>query len=122
MILIRHGESQWNEVYNQTGVSPDIPDPHLTARGREQVKRAAEALAQPNPIRRILVSPIPGRCRPPRSSPAPSIFPRAAGAGTPIFIATSEPPQPTGGNLAGPGFRASRRDLVADFGNRGGNC
>ena len=56
MILIRHGESQWNEVYNRTGVSPDIPDPHLTPRGREQVKRAAEALAQ-HPIHRVLVSP-----------------------------------------------------------------
>ncbi len=56
MILIRHGESQWNEVYNRTGVSPDIPDPHLTQRGRDQVKRAAEALAQ-LPIRRVLVSP-----------------------------------------------------------------
>lgn len=56
MILIRHGESQWNEIYSRTGVSPDIPDPHLTPRGREQVKRAAEALAQ-LPIRRVLVSP-----------------------------------------------------------------
>ena len=30
MILIRHGESEFNVVFNKTRVDPGIPDPALT--------------------------------------------------------------------------------------------
>jgi broad specificity phosphatase PhoE len=58
MILVRHGESQFNEVFNRTGKSPGIPDPKLTSRGRDQVRRAAEQLRlHAHPIRRLITSP-----------------------------------------------------------------
>ncbi|HEY7689660.1 MAG TPA: histidine phosphatase family protein [Dongiaceae bacterium] len=56
MILIRHGQSEWNAIYNRTRIDPGIPDPPLTETGREQALRAAEGLAARNPIR-LLVSP-----------------------------------------------------------------
>lgn len=56
MILIRHGQSEWNAAYNRTRVDPGIPDPPLTAVGRDQALRAAEILA-PRQMARLLVSP-----------------------------------------------------------------
>jgi broad specificity phosphatase PhoE len=56
MILVRHGQSEWNAVYNRTRIDPNIPDPPLTAEGRRQAEAAAEHLARVG-IERLLVSP-----------------------------------------------------------------
>jgi broad specificity phosphatase PhoE len=45
MILVRHGQSEFNVVYSQTRVDPGIPDPRLTEEGRRQAQAAAEQLA-----------------------------------------------------------------------------
>lgn len=56
MILIRHGQSEFNQVYSRTRTDPGIPDPRLTEEGRRQAAAAAEALAARG-LRRILASP-----------------------------------------------------------------
>jgi broad specificity phosphatase PhoE len=56
MILVRHGQSEWNAVYNRTRIDPNIPDPPLTAEGRRQAEAAAQVLARSG-IERLLVSP-----------------------------------------------------------------
>jgi broad specificity phosphatase PhoE len=56
MILVRHGQSEWNAVYNRTRVDPDIRDPQLTGEGRSQALAAAAELARQG-IERLLVSP-----------------------------------------------------------------
>lgn len=58
MILIRHGESEFNAVFNRTRVDPGITDPRLTAHGREQVRlAAAEIRRDGHPVRRLITSP-----------------------------------------------------------------
>ena len=56
MILVRHGESEFNAIFNRTRVDPGIPDPKLTGTGREQARLAAEELRH-HPIRRLITSP-----------------------------------------------------------------
>jgi broad specificity phosphatase PhoE len=56
MILLRHGQSEFNVVFTATRRDPGIIDAPLTALGEEQAERAAAALAAEG-IRRILVSP-----------------------------------------------------------------
>jgi glucosyl-3-phosphoglycerate phosphatase len=56
MILIRHGQSEFNVVYGETGVDPGIADPSLTEEGRRQAGAAAAALAG-EPILRLVASP-----------------------------------------------------------------
>jgi broad specificity phosphatase PhoE len=56
MILLRHGQSEFNVVFNRTRQDPGIPDPRLTDHGREQARLAAEALAERD-LRRIVASP-----------------------------------------------------------------
>ena len=56
MILMRHGESEFNVVYKKTRVDPGIRDPKLTDAGRKQVTDAVRYLAG-RPIERILTSP-----------------------------------------------------------------
>jgi broad specificity phosphatase PhoE len=56
MILVRHGESEWNVLFSRTRIDPDIPDPPLTPEGRLQATRAAESLLQFG-VERLLVSP-----------------------------------------------------------------
>src|SRR5215470_2079330 len=56
MILVRHGQSEWNAAYNRTRIDPNIPDPPLTAEGRRQAEAAALHLARFG-IERLLVSP-----------------------------------------------------------------
>ncbi len=58
MILIRHGQSEFNAHHDLTGKDPGIPDPQLTEMGRRQVAVSAEKLkAHAHPIRRVLASP-----------------------------------------------------------------
>jgi broad specificity phosphatase PhoE len=56
MILLRHGQSEFNVHYTAHRVDPGIPDPKLTTLGHSQAEAAAEALAGV-PITRIIVSP-----------------------------------------------------------------
>jgi len=61
MILIRHGQSEFNVVFNRERRDPGIRDAPLTAHGRTQVQQAAQDLAalmqQGRPIKRLLASP-----------------------------------------------------------------
>src|SRR6516164_11511322 len=56
MILLRHGQSEFNPHFTRTRRDPGIVDPKLTPLGEEQAARAAEALAREG-VRRIIVSP-----------------------------------------------------------------
>ena len=56
MILLRHGESEFNQHFSVTRRDPGIRDPALTERGRAQVEAVAGALAGME-ISRIIVSP-----------------------------------------------------------------
>src|SRR5882724_4464827 len=56
MILIRHGQSEFNAVYSVQRVDPGIPDPRLTELGRAQAAEAAAALARED-VRRLIASP-----------------------------------------------------------------
>ena len=56
MILLRHGQSEFNLAFTVTRRDPGIIDPKLTPLGEQQALHAAEALAG-EPIRRIVVSP-----------------------------------------------------------------
>jgi broad specificity phosphatase PhoE len=56
MILLRHGQSEFNLAFTVTRRDPGIVDPKLTPLGHEQAAHAAEALAGEG-IRRIIVSP-----------------------------------------------------------------
>ncbi len=57
MILLRHGQSEFNLHFSMTKRDPGIPDPKLTPLGHQQAEAAAEALAGEG-IRRIVVSPF----------------------------------------------------------------
>jgi broad specificity phosphatase PhoE len=56
MILLRHGQSEFNLIFTQTRKDPGIVDPVLTPLGHQQAEAAAEAVAREE-IRRIVVSP-----------------------------------------------------------------
>ena len=56
MILLRHGQSEFNLRFTATRRDPGIHDPKLTPLGHEQAEAAAAALAGQG-LRRILVSP-----------------------------------------------------------------
>ncbi|MCO6419668.1 histidine phosphatase family protein [Siccirubricoccus sp. KC 17139] len=56
MILLRHGQSEFNLHFTATRRDPGIPDPKLTPLGMAQAEEAAEALANEG-IRRIIASP-----------------------------------------------------------------
>ncbi len=56
MILLRHGQSEFNLHFTRHRVDPGIPDPKLTPLGHDQAAAAAEALASEG-LRRILASP-----------------------------------------------------------------
>jgi glucosyl-3-phosphoglycerate phosphatase len=57
MYLLRHGQSQFNLLFNKTGKDPGIEDPELTPRGVEQAAAAAQLLAEV-PLTRIIISPF----------------------------------------------------------------
>ncbi len=44
VILIRHGQTEFNRVFSITRRDPGIRDPHLTDHGRRQAQAAARAL------------------------------------------------------------------------------
>ena len=56
MILLRHGQSEFNVLFSVDKRDPGIPDPALTALGLAQAAEAARALAG-QPVRRIVTSP-----------------------------------------------------------------
>jgi broad specificity phosphatase PhoE len=56
MLLLRHGQSAFNAVFNETRVDPGIPDPALTEEGRRQAEAAA-LLLETHDVRRIVASP-----------------------------------------------------------------
>ena len=56
MILIRHGQSEFNVAFDVTRIDPGIPDPRLTDEGRRQATAVAEALRS-EAIERLIVSP-----------------------------------------------------------------
>jgi broad specificity phosphatase PhoE len=56
MILLRHGQSEFNLHFTQTRRDPRIKDPRLTPLGRRQAEAAAAALADER-IGRIIASP-----------------------------------------------------------------
>ncbi len=58
MILLRHGESEFNVVYRATGEDPEIRDPRLTERGHQQAREAARRLEEEHGVKRILASPF----------------------------------------------------------------
>lgn len=58
MILIRHGQTEFNRVFSATRRDPGIRDPHLTEEGRRQAAEAARALARHGQrVRRLIASP-----------------------------------------------------------------
>jgi glucosyl-3-phosphoglycerate phosphatase len=57
MILLRHGQSEFNLLFTQSRRDPGIKDPKLTPLGHSQAETAAEALAAQREIRRIVASP-----------------------------------------------------------------
>jgi len=56
MLLVRHGESEWNRLFSKTRRDPGIRDPRLTETGREQAAAAAVELRRRG-VQRILASP-----------------------------------------------------------------
>ncbi len=56
MILIRHGQSEFNVVYGKTRIDPGIRDPKLTALGKRQARAAAETVHEMG-IRQLITSP-----------------------------------------------------------------
>lgn len=56
MILIRHGQTEFNRVFAATRRDPGIRDPDLTEHGRRQAQAVAGAL-QPFTIGRLIASP-----------------------------------------------------------------
>ncbi len=56
MILLRHGQSEFNLHFTATRRDPGIPDPRLTELGHTQALQAAAALVHEG-IERIIVSP-----------------------------------------------------------------
>ena len=56
MILVRHGQSEFNAAFSVTRIDPGIPDPKLTAEGHRQAEQAAETLRHSG-VRRLISSP-----------------------------------------------------------------
>ena len=77
MILLRHGQSEFNLHFTVTRKDPGIKDPKLTLLGHEQASAAAAALAGQD-IRRIVASPY--------TRAIETATPVAATLGLPILI------------------------------------
>ncbi|MEO1190716.1 MAG: histidine phosphatase family protein [Pseudomonadota bacterium] len=58
MLLIRHGQSEFNVHYSKTRVDPGIVDPRLTEAGKQQITEAAQDLTSaPRRPTRLISSP-----------------------------------------------------------------
>ncbi|HET6184698.1 MAG TPA: histidine phosphatase family protein [Acetobacteraceae bacterium] len=77
MILLRHGQSEFNLHFTATRRDPGIKDAALTKLGCEQAEAAARALAG-EPIRRIIVSPY--------TRALQTAAPVAAALGVPVLV------------------------------------
>lgn len=77
MILLRHGQSEFNLHFTATRRDPGIQDPKLTPLGQEQAEAAAIALADAG-IERIIVSPY--------TRALQTAAPSAAAFGVPVLI------------------------------------
>jgi broad specificity phosphatase PhoE len=77
MILLRHGQSEFNLHFTATRRDPGIADPRLTELGHSQAEAAAEALADEG-IERIIVSPY--------SRALQTAAPIAAKLGVPVIV------------------------------------
>jgi broad specificity phosphatase PhoE len=56
MILLRHGQTVFNQHFSKDLIDPGVPDPPLTDQGRRQAQTATKALAV-HRITRIIASP-----------------------------------------------------------------
>jgi len=77
MILLRHGQSEFNLHFTATKRDPGIKDPKLTELGHAQALAAVEELAG-EPIGRIIVSPY--------TRALQTAAPLAAARGVPVFV------------------------------------
>lgn len=77
MILLRHGQSEFNVAFTKTRRDPGIVDPKLTALGHQQAEKAASDLAAAG-ITRILASPY--------TRALQTAAPVAAALGLPVLI------------------------------------
>jgi len=77
MILLRHGQSEFNLHFTGTRVDPGIIDARLTPLGQDQARAAAEALRGER-IRRIITSPY--------TRALQTAAPVAAALGVPVFV------------------------------------
>jgi broad specificity phosphatase PhoE len=77
MILLRHGQSEFNLHFSATRRDPGIVDPKLTPLGHEQAAQAAEVLRHER-IRRIIVSPY--------TRALETASPIARALGVPVFV------------------------------------
>jgi broad specificity phosphatase PhoE len=80
MILLRHGQSEFNLHYTATRVDPGIEDPRLTPLGHQQAEQAAIALAN-DPVERIIASPY--------TRALQTAAPLAKRLGLPVLVTTS---------------------------------
>lgn len=77
MILLRHGQSEFNLLFTATRRDPGIPDPRLTELGHQQAREAAVAVAGLG-VRRIIASPY--------TRALQTAAPIAEALGTPVHI------------------------------------
>jgi broad specificity phosphatase PhoE len=77
MILMRHGQSEFNLHFSATKRDPGIADPRLTPEGHAQAEAAAAALAGRD-IRRIIASPY--------TRALQTAAPVAAALGLPVLV------------------------------------
>lgn len=77
MILLRHGQSEFNRHFTATRRDPGIKDPALTPLGLQQAEAAAAAL-RGEPIGRIIVSPY--------TRALATAVPIAAALGVPVVV------------------------------------
>lgn len=77
MILLRHGQSEFNLHFTATRLDPGIVDPRLTPLGHEQARAAAAALAGEG-IERIIASPY--------TRALETAAPIAAALGVPVIV------------------------------------
>ena len=80
MILLRHGQSEFNLHFTATRRDPGIEDPRLTPLGQEQAEQAADAL-EGEGIRRIIASPY--------TRALQTAAPLARRLGLPVLVSTA---------------------------------